>query len=294
MKLKADRILPWPIWLAALAGGYALTRRRLSQARQRNITLVAHRGGALEAPETTAAAYNNALSLGFNALELDIQMTKDGELVAFHDDTVDRTTDGAGPVADKTLAEIKALDAGSWFGAKWAGEKVLTFREVIDIAKTGPDGGARLLVELKSPRLYPGIEQQMIDTLEDTGYMDKVMVMSFDGASLEKVRELRPQLPLCFLLSPTEHTPEVAARAEVIGPLWQVPALNPLWIPIAHRDGHRVSVWTVNSELAMLALSLFGVDMITTDRPSVLVKTFGLPRPGDALSQLLSKGADHK
>ncbi|HUS16412.1 MAG TPA: glycerophosphodiester phosphodiesterase family protein, partial [Chloroflexia bacterium] len=110
---------------------------------------VAHRGGASTAPENTLAAYRNAQAAGILTWEMDVQLTTDGRLAVFHDDTLDRTTDGSGPLAGHSWDELAALDAGSWFGPQWRGERIPTLEDVIALARDAPDGGARLLIEIK-------------------------------------------------------------------------------------------------------------------------------------------------
>src|SRR5512137_114803 len=109
--------------------------------------IIAHRGGPAYAPENTLAAFRHAITLGVDWLELDVHLSRDGEVVVIHDETVNRTTNGVGRVADLSLAELRALDAGAG-----GGERVPAFTEVLTLAK---EAGVGLLVELKSPHLYP-------------------------------------------------------------------------------------------------------------------------------------------
>src|SRR5438093_1650322 len=133
--------------------------------------VVAHRGASGWAPETTPASYRLALEMKADYLELDVQMTKDGEIVAIHDSLVDRTTNGKGAIGKITLAQLKELDAGSWFNRtypekasrEFAGQRVPTLQEVIDLAK---NSGAGLYIETKNPELYPpNFEAKLLDIL---------------------------------------------------------------------------------------------------------------------------------
>src|SRR5438067_170423 len=110
--------------------------------------LIAHRGGALEVPENTLAAFRYAISIGMSWVELDVQMSSDGALVVIHDETVDRTTDGTGAVGSLTFEELRRLDAGSWFGQQYEGEVIPMLREVLDLCIPNSVG---LVIELKSP-----------------------------------------------------------------------------------------------------------------------------------------------
>lgn len=269
-------------WAGGLAAGMALgygLRRWMGRARP-PFEGVAHRGGAAEAPENTLAAFGNALAQGIYSWELDVQLTRDNALVVFHDETLDRTTNGQGPLARHTLAELQALDAGAWFGPRWRGERIPTLGDVIALARTAPDGGAHLLIEIKSPHLYPGIERRLLAVLAAEQYIERVLIMSFAGRSLGEVRRLAPRLPLCHLTVQAAILPAVPARADVLGPLWSVVAVNPSLIYLAHRAGRRVYPWTVNDPAAFRWLRLCGVDGIISDRPDLLCAAqAGAPAP---------------
>src|SRR5688572_2000375 len=120
------------------------------------LQIIAHRGGTTNVPENTLVAFRNAITQGADWLEFDVQMTKDGVLVVIHDETVDRTTDGSGAVGDLTLEQIRSFDAGQ-------GEKLPTFQEVLELAKTN---GVKILPETKSAHLYPGVEEKLLQDLE--------------------------------------------------------------------------------------------------------------------------------
>jgi len=255
----------WKI-VALLALGGCLARRAARPVRR-----VAHRGGAADAPENTLVAFRGAAAAGIGTWELDVQLTTDGALVVFHDETLDRTTDGTGPLAGHSLAALQALDAGAWFGPGWAGERIPTLDAVIALARSQVDGGARLLIEIKSPHLYPGIERRLLAVLATEAYADRVLIMSFDSDSLARVRALDPTLPLCHLTGDKPRFPRhPAADAEVLGPPWQLLALNPGIIFAAHRAGRQVYTWTVNSRLAAAWLRVCGLDGLISDRLDLL------------------------
>jgi len=260
------------IWAGLLIGVLASValRRRLRRARAAPAA-VAHRGGAATAPESTLAAYRGALAAGIPNWELDVQLSSDGALMVFHDETLDRTTDGHGPLGARTCAALQTLDAGGWFGAAWRGERIPTLAEVIALARTRPGCPARLVIEIKSPHLYPGIEQALLTALTAADFAGQVLIMSFDGASLERVRALAPHLPLVHLRGENSRwSRRPAAQAEMIGPRWQMLALQPWAIPRAHRAGRQVYTWTVNSLLGLRWLRLWGVDGIISDRLDLL------------------------
>ncbi|MCF6136522.1 glycerophosphodiester phosphodiesterase [Alkalihalobacillus berkeleyi] len=171
---------------------------------------VAHRGASGYAPEHTIPSYELGEEMKGDYIEIDIQMTKDGELIAMHDETLDRTTDGTGLVKDHTLEEIKQLDAGSWFNEEYPelakeeyeGLEVPTLDEVLD--QFGKS--ANYYIETKSPEVYPGMEEKLLETLNEHGLLgknspsSKVLIQSFSPESLQKIHKIDSTIPLIQLL----------------------------------------------------------------------------------------------
>jgi glycerophosphoryl diester phosphodiesterase len=179
------------------------------------VAIVAHRGASGHAPEHTFAAYDRAIAMGADYLEQDLQQTADGELVVLHDDTLDRTTDGSGRVDAHRLEEIRALDAGAWFGPAFAGEAVPTLDAVL--ARYGH--GQRYYIETKAPEARAdAMEERLVALLRRHGLIEpaaataQVLVQSFSAASLRRVRELDPRLPLIQLIG--ERAPETLERLD--------------------------------------------------------------------------------
>ena len=141
------------ILLIAVAGIPLWMISRPEAARAR-IQVLAHRGASAYAPENTLPAFRLAIEQRADWLELDVQQTKDGQLVVFHDLRMERTTNGTGALRDLTLDQVRQLDAGRWYGPRFAGERVPTFEEVVALAQ---EQGVRIFPEVKDPRLYPGI-----------------------------------------------------------------------------------------------------------------------------------------
>ena len=234
--------------------------------------VVAHRGACRRAPENTLAAFSAALELGAQAIELDVQRTRDGELVVIHDETVDRTTDGSGPVRELSLAEIRSLDAGSWFRPAFAGERVPTLSEVIRTVR----GKACLNVEIKggpNPGVAPDddIAGQVLELLRAEDFLGQVLISSFNHEILARVRALDAAVPIAVLyLRHHSHALEVAARvgAQALHPFFA--SVTPGMVRAAHRRGLRVNPWTVDSPWVGRLLFSFGADAIITNQPSVL------------------------
>jgi glycerophosphoryl diester phosphodiesterase len=224
----------------------------------------AHRGRSGQLPENTMAAFRNAVELGADRLELDIQMTRDGELVVIHDETVDRTTNGTGRVADLTLAEIQTLDAGQ-------GERVPTFKELLRFAG---EAGIPIMPEAKSPHLYPGIEEKMVEQIVEAGYGNQTVIQSFDGATLERIRAIDPDISICALHSVWDFQlgePQPGG-AKIVAPMGEMVLLYPWMIRSARSAGQQVFVWFgfVEHPLVMRLVLALGVDGLMVDDTATL------------------------
>ncbi|MEW2415913.1 glycerophosphodiester phosphodiesterase family protein [Streptomyces sp. NPDC046866] len=246
----------------------------------------AHRGASAYAPENTLASIDLAMRLGFDWVENDVQRTKDGELVVIHDDTLARTTDveQAFPdrkpwrVKDFTAAEIATLDAGSWFDASFAGARVPTLREYLDRVQRNRQ---RLLLEIKKPELYPGIEEQTLHVLDEEGWLDRdhvrrrLVVQSFSTDSVRTVHGLRPDLVTAFLGTPAvADLPKYAAFTDRINP-WHT-TISADWVSAVHglRGAHgramEVDTWIVDDAVTARKVQGMGVDGIITNAPDVV------------------------
>jgi glycerophosphoryl diester phosphodiesterase len=255
--------------LLALPAAYVAAQWRLRERQPGPVELVAHRGGAATAPENTRAAFRAAAAAGVLSWELDVQQSRDAEPVVFHDDHLDRTSTGSGLIGDYSYVELARLDAGRWFGPEWRGERIPTLREVIALAQ---HVGARLLIELKSPARYPGVEERVVDLLARTGFGGQCMILSFDPAALARVHALDPALPLDLnygerLFGPLPPVPGLRA----IGPEWRLLAANPARVRAAHTAGQQVYTWTPNTPQAFRLLRALGVDGIISDRLDLLI-----------------------
>jgi glycerophosphoryl diester phosphodiesterase len=238
-------------------------------------TLIAHRGASWDAPEHTIAAYELALKQGADFVEPDLQLTKDGVLVCLHDTTLERTTNveevfpdrtqkvngkKIWPVVEFTLAEIQKLDAGSWKGSQFAGARVPTFQQMIDLVR----GNAGIIPETKAPGTYGSrglnMEQAVMDLLKanklDTPGADPktpVVIQSFSAESLKKLRsDCHCELPLVYLLSAedatTDRLPTVKTFADGIAPNKADVLARPAMVKDAHDLGMSVTVWTFRAE----------------------------------------------
>jgi len=230
--------------------------------------LIAHRGASGHAPENTLAAFRKAVSLGVGFIETDLQLTRDARFVAIHDDTVDRTTNGHGAVHDLTLEAIRKLDAGSWFGSEYAGERIPTLEEILEFSKKND---VVFYLELKPGGSWGG-EHALIGALRESAEIARTVVISFDGAILEAVRKIEPTLMTGLLYdghlaNPLDKAVEIGARQIAVrGDL-----VTPNFLQEARKRDLQVVCWTVNSPAHMRILASAGVDGIMSDYPDRLL-----------------------
>jgi glycerophosphoryl diester phosphodiesterase len=233
-----------------------------------DVIRIAHRGASGRAPENTHAAFAAALALGVDAIELDCQLSADGELVVVHDETLERTTSGIGPVGAKTWAELAALDAGAWWDARFRGERIPRLADVL----AQIDARALLNVEIKSARDVGAIEERLAATVAGAGAADWVLFSSFAAAALRNLRALAPWAAIGVLC---DRRPAAAlALATELGARCVAPGrgvVDDALIGAAHAQGLGVWVWTVNDVGAMRRLAAAGVDALFSDYPERLV-----------------------
>ncbi|OYP18227.1 glycerophosphodiester phosphodiesterase [Streptomyces sp. FBKL.4005] len=247
--------------------------------------VIAHRGASAYAPENTLDAVDKAARLGFSWVENDVQRTKDGELVVLHDDSLQRTTNveevfpdrAPWKVRDFTAAEIARLDAGSWFSPAYAGARVPTLRQYM---RRVEHHHQKLLLEIKNPELYPGIEQQTLKVLGNEGWLDRhhlgrLIVQSFSADSVRTVHELKPAVITGYLGTPTTpQLPQFARFTDLVNPshgsLSQgyVTAVHAFEGP--HGRPIRVFAWTVDDADTARRVAGYGVDGIITNKPDVV------------------------
>ncbi|AKZ55095.1 putative secreted hydrolase [Streptomyces ambofaciens ATCC 23877] len=254
-------------------------------------SVIAHRGASGYAPENTLAAVDKAAELGIRWVENDVQRTKDGRLVVLHDNSLRRTTDveevfpdrAPWNVKDFTAAEIARLDAGSWFGSEYAGARVPTLEQFVDRLEHHHQ---KLLLELKSPGLYPGIEQQTLKVLANEGWLDRhhvagrLVVQSFDADSIRTVHGLKPAVKTGFLgTPPVSDLPEYAEFTDQINPSYGSLSMSYVSSVHAFTGPHgrpmEVLTWTVDAADTARLVAGYGVDGIITNRPDVVRDAVG-------------------
>ncbi|QES42583.1 glycerophosphodiester phosphodiesterase [Streptomyces venezuelae] len=269
----------------------------MTLARQHQIQVVAHRGASEDAPEHTLAAYKKAVEDGADALECDVRLTADGHLVCVHDRRVNRTSNGRGAVSALELADLAALDFGSWKkhhgeaeeDPDWAsatGEdtgadtSVLTLERLLELVAESNASGrrVRLAIETKHPTRWAGqVEERLLLLLKRFGLdappaegPSPVRVMSFSARSLHRVRAASPTLPTVYLMqfvSPRHRDGRLPEGVRIAGPAMRILRNHPSYVAKLKRAGHQVHVWTVNEPEDVELCAELGVDAIITNRP---------------------------
>ncbi|MER6987861.1 glycerophosphodiester phosphodiesterase family protein [Saccharopolyspora hirsuta] len=246
-----------------------------------DVAAIAHRGASAYAPENTLAAVRLGVQMRADLVEIDVQQSEDGALVVVHDNTLARTTDveqkfpdrAPWRVSDFTLDEIRTLDAGSWKAPEYAGERVPTLAEVLDELQRGPSG---LLLEAKSPELYPGITERIADELRKRPEWVRpdpkarnLVVQSFNWDFVRDFHGLLPGVQVGVLGAPSEaELAEVATYSNQVNP--NHAQATPEYIAAVHAHGMTINPYTVNDATLMRTLIDRGVDGIISDRPDVL------------------------
>ena len=251
----------------------------------------AHRGASHEAPENTLAAFLLAVELGADGIELAAQLSKDGQVVVIHDFDLETTTNGQGPVEDRTLADLRDLDAGSHYDPLFAGQRIPTLQEVIEAV------GHQLLlnIELKTRDARdPRLAQAVVRIVEENHLLDRVLVSSFNPLALRQVRKSNPWIPLGLLYAPDMP---FYLRRPWLRRLSQPEALHPHHTTVdddymrwAKAQGYRIHTWTVDDPGEMYQLMRRGVDIMITNRPELLgqVLARGSDKPESPTARLLS------
>jgi glycerophosphoryl diester phosphodiesterase len=241
----------------------------------------AHRGGALLWAENSLLAFRNALDLGADFLELDVHLTRDGEVVVIHDPTLDRTTTGTGPVRARTLAELRALRLKDRGGAVLE-ERVPTLEEVVALAVAGK---RQMLLEIKTDerrQRYPEIEEKVFAVLDRHRFTPFTVVMAFEAATWRRLRQIRSDARVAALYS-ARMLPAAAVGAEIemlgqagvsfVG-LDQALVTAPV-AKQARLAGLTLGVWTVNERDALARFIDQGVGVVITDRPDLAKELLG-------------------
>ena len=233
--------------------------------------VIAHRGFSGVAPENTLAAFEKAIEAGADMIELDVLLSKDGHVVVIHDDTLDRTTNGTGPVDARTLSELQKLDAGSWFSGAFAGQRIPTLEQALQLAKN------RILVnvEIKTEGVAEGLAEKALRVVRASGMESQVVFSSFNPRALEQIRRLAPDALTASLRS-REHHQDMAPKAvmDAVGSNGlnlSMRDVDAATVAACHALDRPIAVYTVNELNDLERIVGLGVDAIFTDYPDRLI-----------------------
>ena len=236
------------------------------------VEIIAHRGASHDAPENTVAAFQLGWEQKADACELDIRLTSDGKIVAIHDSSTRRTARVRKRVSRQTLDALRALDAGSWKGAQWKGERIPALEEVLAIV---PDD-RRLFIEIKcGPEVLPEMERVLTDSGKNA---QRHVLMGFDFATMKQARERFPHSAIYWIASPKKLSRGKRPSADALIAKAKSASLDGLdldrrfamdaeFVTRVKNAGLKLCVWTVNDATVARKLAAFGVDGITTNRP---------------------------
>jgi len=238
--------------------------------------VIAHRGDSAHRPENTLAAFAGALELGVSAVELDIQLTRDGHVVVIHDVDLERTTSGRGDVRQLTLAEVRAVSAGypDRFGGDWAGERVPTLAEALALLRDR----ARAMIELKAESVTEdetgGLEARAVAEICRAGMADKVALISFDQRAILRLRRLAPEISRGRIFGRTTAD-ELLADARASGSEVVLPhksQLSDALVARVHTAGIKLATWVVDEPEELRELARFDLYGVGSNRPGVLLE----------------------
>lgn len=230
--------------------------------------VIAHRGFSGRAPENTLAAFSKAIEAGADMIELDVHESKDGELVVIHESDLRRTTNGSGRVGDLTLEELKRLDAGISFSAEFAGERIPTLSQALDLVR----GHILLNIEIKFDVVkHDIVTEKVLALIHQWQMRDQVILSSFDPRALDHSRKVDPEVKTASLyneqlhkgISPVEIMEQVGSVAFNL----RQDQVTSDAVAICHEHGRPVAAYTVNQPAQMRAMIELEVDALFTDRP---------------------------
>ena len=233
----------------------------------------AHRGASAYCPENTLEAFSRAIEQGADCIELDVHLTKDGEIVVAHDEKLERVSNGTGYINDHTLQELKSLDFSKlFFPGTGTAYRIPTLAEVLSLVKPS---ALTMNIELKTTeRLYPGLVEKLISLIEKYAMAGRVIYSSFNHYSLREIKKIDPRAKIGLLYELGMVDPWVYANyvgADAIHPHYYVIAALPETVKHCHENNIKVNVWTVDDPEAIKLMLKSGVDGIITNKPDVAI-----------------------
>ena len=246
--------------------------------------VTAHRGFSSAAPENTRYAFEKAMECRSDFIELDVQMTADGQLVVFHDDNVDRTTDGKGKLSSMTYDELQTLSAGSWFGDEYADAKIMLLSEVLDLV--GDD--IMLNIEIKNHGDVKLAADETVRLVQEYDIEDSCYVSSFSYSALKRVKKQDPEIRTA-LIANVDTAASYSRLMYINAVSMNYLFVNRSVVDSAHQNGKQIFVWTVDRKDSMQDMIDLGVDNIITDVPDKALETIYSQSVGDTVLGFLKK-----
>ncbi len=246
---------------------------------QAETAIIAHRGGSGLAPENTLAAYARAIEIGADYFELDVWLSKDDSLMVMHDESISRTTSGSGTIPTMSYEQLRSVDAGAWFGAEFAGQKIPTLTEALDLALAAPYR-VGVVIEIKSTAVT--VVDKVVAAVQKRGMQDRVIISSFTFAHLSKSKQIDPSIPVQLF------------GAITLANIKQVSDIGGEWVGTngtttqalldsTHARKMMMNKWTIDSAAEMITLINIGVDAITTNYPNIARALLDTTPPADVV-----------
>lgn len=250
---------------------------KYKKSREDSFTNIAHRGASAYYPENTLAAFEAAIELGADMIEFDVQLSKCGEVVVFHDEKLSRCTDGKGRLSDHHLHELKKLDAGCWFGNKFKGVTIPTLHEALEFCRGKIAVNIEIKTEAVTDRVAGGIEEKSLKIVAQSGMENHVVFSSFDPRAIKHLREIDNNVAVAVLFEKEYYNKKLPTQ---IVNLFDADCfncshkeLNKKWLENLEANNISVNVYTVDDEKKIRRFLKAGVEGIFTNKPDVLKKT---------------------
>jgi len=239
-----------------------------------DFTIIAHRGASAYFPENTIPAFKGAIAKGADMVELDVQLTLDKEVVVFHDEKISRCTDGRGRIADHTLAELKKLDAGSWYSKDFKNTRIPSLAEALGVCKNKIAANIEIKTEAASKMFFGGIEEKCLKIVEQSGMREHIVFSSFDPCAIMHLKQIDNTVTVAVLFEkkrygsklPSDIIESVGADAFNCSNA----EFNNEWLTNVKFNNIPVNIYTVNDAKNMRRFLKIGVSGIFTNNPDIL------------------------
>ena len=239
-----------------------------------DFTIIAHRGASAYFPENTIPAFKGAIAMGADMVELDVQLTSDKEVVVFHDEKISRCTDGRGKIADHTLAELKKLDAGSWYDKKFQNTRIPSLAEALSVCKNKIAANIEIKTEAVSKMFFGGIEEKCLKIVEQAGMRKHVVFSSFDPRAIMHLKQIDNAVTVAVLFEKKRYGSKLPS--DIIESLGadafncSNTEFNNEWLTNVKLNNIPVNIYTINDAKDMRRFLNMGVSGIFTNNPDIL------------------------